>query len=127
MGVLVKVYIKNFLCSAKAVDFEAHRQMAILNATAMKCERVNFSWSVSVQKCQQIVETVAARHRGTLNYCLSRYSIVSQSLFPALGRCPHGARRRPLSHSRSGSGSGRLAPNARLGTSSIRPRTLGSL
>jgi hypothetical protein len=40
--------------------------MAILNATAIECDRVNFSWSVSVQQCQQIVETVAASHKSTL-------------------------------------------------------------
>jgi len=54
--------------------------MAILNATAMERDRVNLGWSARVQKCQQIVETVAVRHRSTLHYCLSRYGIVSQSL-----------------------------------------------
>jgi hypothetical protein len=54
--------------------------MAILNATAMERDRVNLGWSVPVQKRQQIVETVAARHRSTLHYGLSRYGIVSQSL-----------------------------------------------
>src|SRR6266516_1657990 len=49
--------------------------MAILNATAMERDRVNLGWSMPVQKCQQIVETVAARHRSTLHYCLSRYGI----------------------------------------------------
>jgi hypothetical protein len=49
--------------------------MAILNATAMERERVNLGWSMPVQMCQQIVETVAARHRSTLHYCLSRYGI----------------------------------------------------
>src|SRR5262245_2203343 len=90
MGVLVQVYIENFLCSAEtihqsgeltafvqAVDFESHRQMAILNATTMQCDRVNLGWSVPVQKCQQIFETVAARHKSTLHYCLSS-GIVSQ-------------------------------------------------
>src|SRR5215472_8152616 len=48
--------------------------MAILNATAMERDLVNLGWSVPVQKCQQIFETVAARHRSTLHYCLSRYS-----------------------------------------------------
>jgi hypothetical protein len=32
---------------------------------------------VPVQKCQQIFETVAARHKSTLHYCLSS-GIVSQ-------------------------------------------------
>ena len=48
--------------------------MAILNVTAMERDLVNLGWSVPVQKCQQIFETVAARHRSTLHYCLSRYS-----------------------------------------------------
>src|SRR5262245_18234430 len=48
--------------------------MAILTATAMERDLVNLGWSVPVQKCQQIFETVAARHRSTLHYCLSRYS-----------------------------------------------------
>jgi hypothetical protein len=48
--------------------------MAILNAAAMERDLVNLGWSVPVQKCQQIFETVAARHRSTLHYCLSRYS-----------------------------------------------------
>src|SRR5262249_3259962 len=48
--------------------------MAVLNATAMERDLVNLGWSVPVQKCQQIFETVAARHRSTLHYCLSRYS-----------------------------------------------------
>src|SRR5262249_40975968 len=48
--------------------------MAILNATAMERDLVNLGWSVPVQKCQQVFETVAARHRSTLHYCLSRYS-----------------------------------------------------
>jgi hypothetical protein len=63
MGVLVGVYLKNFLRSAKTfhqsreltrvaqtVDFESHRQMAMLNAPAMECDRVNLRWSVPVQK-----------------------------------------------------------------------------
>src|SRR6516162_1086611 len=54
--------------------------MAILNATAMERDRVNLGWSARVQKCQQIFETVAVRHRSTFHYCLSRYGIVSQSL-----------------------------------------------
>jgi hypothetical protein len=54
--------------------------MAILNATTMERDRVNLGWSASVQKCQQIFETVPARHGSTLHYCLSRYGIVSQRL-----------------------------------------------
>jgi hypothetical protein len=49
--------------------------MAILNATTMERNRVNLGWSVPVQKCQQIFETVPARHRSTLHYCLSRYAL----------------------------------------------------
>src|SRR5262249_20600164 len=48
--------------------------MAILYAAAMERDLVNLGWSVPVQKCQQIFETVAARHGSTLHYCLSRYS-----------------------------------------------------
>jgi hypothetical protein len=59
--------------------------MAIFNPTAMEGESVNLGWIVLVQKRQQIVETVAARHRITLHYCLSRYGIVSQ-IAPVLGR-----------------------------------------
>jgi hypothetical protein len=54
--------------------------MAILDATTMERNRVNLGWSVPVQKCQQIFETVPARHRSTLHYCLSRSGIVSQPL-----------------------------------------------
>ena len=39
--------------------------MAMLNAPAMECDRVNLRWSVPVQKRQQIFETVPVRHRGT--------------------------------------------------------------
>src|SRR6516164_5005851 len=39
--------------------------MAVLNAPAMECDRVNLRWSVPVQKRQQIFETVPVRHRGT--------------------------------------------------------------
>ena len=37
----------------------------MLNAPAMECDRVNFRWSVPVQKRQQIFETVPVSHRGT--------------------------------------------------------------
>ena len=40
--------------------------MAMLNAPAMECDRVNFRWGVPVQKRQQIFETVPLRHRGYL-------------------------------------------------------------
>jgi hypothetical protein len=46
----------------------------------MERNRVNLGWSMPLQKCQQIFETVPARHRSTLHYCLSRYGIVSQPL-----------------------------------------------
>jgi hypothetical protein len=106
--------------------------MAILNATAMERDRVNLGWSVPVQKCQQIVETVAARHRSTLHYCLSRYGIVSQSLQSpadvattslALWPCPH-SEKRSISATQAnavdsglgllgpGSGQRRLAPES---------------
>jgi hypothetical protein len=39
--------------------------MAMLNAPAMECDRVNLRWSVPVQKRQQIFETVPARHKAT--------------------------------------------------------------
>jgi len=39
--------------------------MAMLNAPAMECDRVNLRWSAPVQKRQQIFETVPVRHRGT--------------------------------------------------------------
>src|SRR5215813_10838185 len=90
MGVLVQVYIENFLCSAKTihksgelsafvqtVDFESNRQMAILNATTMQRDRVNLGRSAPVQKCQQIFEIIAARHMSTLHYCPSS-GLVSQ-------------------------------------------------
>jgi hypothetical protein len=115
----------------------------------MERDRVNLGWSVSVQKRQQIVETVAARHRNTLHYCLSRYGIVSQSLqspqvslrhLSPCGLVPIARRRR----------SAPLKPNAvdpdlafwvrvlasvgsppnliqDFASLSIRPRTLGSL
>src|SRR6266567_6981835 len=106
--------------------------MAILNATAMERDRVNLGWSVPVQKCQQIVETVAARHRSTLHYRLSRYGIVSQSLQSpadvattslALWPCPH-SEKRSISATQAnavdpglgllgpGSGQRRLAPES---------------
>jgi hypothetical protein len=61
--------------------------MAILNATTMERERVNLGWSVTVQKCQQIFETVAARHGSTFallleeirHYCLRKYGIAALS------------------------------------------------
>src|SRR5262245_30734855 len=97
--------------------------MAILNATTMQCDRVNLGWSVPMQRCQQIFETVATRHESTLHYCLIRYGIVSQyapvpqmSLRSLrLGACPPMARR------------GRSEPNAidpRLG---LRVRVLASV
>jgi hypothetical protein len=66
--------------------------MAILNATAMERDRVNLGWSMPVQKCQQIVETVAASHWSTLHYCLSRYGIVF-SIAPVPRRCRYGISR----------------------------------
>ena len=39
--------------------------MAMLNAPTMECDRINLRRSVSVQKRQQIFETVPARHSGT--------------------------------------------------------------
>jgi hypothetical protein len=36
--------------------------MAMLNAPAIECDRVNLRWSVPVQKRQQIFETVPVRH-----------------------------------------------------------------
>ena len=39
--------------------------MAMLNAPTIECDRVNLRRSVSVQKRQQIFETVPARHSGT--------------------------------------------------------------
>src|SRR6266699_3404391 len=38
--------------------------MAMLNAPTMQCDRVNLRRSASVQKRQQIFETVPVRHRG---------------------------------------------------------------
>jgi hypothetical protein len=76
--------------------------MAIFNATAMEHDRVNLGWSAPVQKCEQIFETVAAGHRSTLHYYLSRDGIVSQSLQSpadvataslALWPSPHGEKR----------------------------------
>jgi hypothetical protein len=54
--------------------------MAILNATTMERERINLGWSVTVQKCQQIFETVAARHGSTLHDCLRKHGIAALSL-----------------------------------------------
>jgi hypothetical protein len=78
VGVFVVVDIENFLRSPKTfhqsrkltpvtqtVDFESHRQMAMLNAPTMECDRVNLRRRVPVQKRQQIFETVPVRHRGT--------------------------------------------------------------
>jgi hypothetical protein len=45
----------------------------------MQCDRVNLGWSVPVQKCQQIFETVAARHKSTLHYCLSSGIVLNRS------------------------------------------------
>src|SRR6266567_3204934 len=123
--------------------------MAILNATAMERDRVNLGWSMPVQKCQQIVETVAARHRSTLHYCLSRYGIfLNRSSPPQMslrhlspcGLVPIARRGRsaPLKPMRStpdlafwvrvlasvGSPPNLIQDFASL---SIRPRTLGSL
>jgi hypothetical protein len=119
--------------------------MAILNATAMERDRVNLGWSVPVQKCQQIVETVAARHRSTLHYCLSRYGscfshapVATTSL--ALWPCPHSKKRSiSATHANAvdpglgllgpGSGSVGSPPNLiqDFASLSIRPRKLGSL
>jgi hypothetical protein len=41
--------------------------MAMLNAPAMECDRVNLRWSVPVQKRQQIFETVPVSHRAPLS------------------------------------------------------------
>src|SRR5262249_19499000 len=123
--------------------------MAILNATTMQRDRVNLGWSVPVQKCQQIFETVAARHRSTLHYCLSRYGIVSQSLqspqmslqhLSPCGLVPMARRGRsaPLKPMRSTPdlaflvrvlASVDLPPNLiqDFASLSMRPRTLGSL
>src|SRR5262245_10294741 len=123
--------------------------MAILNATAMERDRVNLGWSVPVQKCQQIVETVAARHRSTLHYCLSRYGIVYHTLQSpadvattslALWPCPH-SKKRSISATHANAvdpGLGLLGPaSGSVGSPpnliqdfaslSIRPRKLGSL
>jgi len=61
MGVFVVVDIENFLHSSKTfhqrreltpvtqtVDFESHRQLAMLNAPTMECDRVNLRRSVPV-------------------------------------------------------------------------------
>jgi hypothetical protein len=78
VGVLIVIDIENFLRSSKSfhqsreltpiaqtVDLESHRQMAMLDAPTMECDRVNLRRSVPVQKRQQIFETVPVRHRGT--------------------------------------------------------------
>ena len=42
-----------------------HRQLAMLNALAMECDRIDLRRSMPVQKRQQIFETVPVRHSGT--------------------------------------------------------------